>query len=321
MADAPRRARVAILISGRGSNMAALIYAAKAADCPYEIILVASNNPQAEGLKIAASEDIPTFAHSHKGLNRDAFDAIIDAELQRYQPDTIALAGYMRILSDGFVARWAGRMINIHPSLLPKYQGLDTYQRALDAGDSHAGCSVHEVITDLDAGAVLGQTEVVILPGDTAETLAERVRIAEHQLYPRILAQFVTRDTRPEAVYDRIRKLALALPAAQEKLSHGSPGFFVEGGKFFAYHSHNHHGDGVTALLVKASGVEEQAMLIDQDPDLYFRPAYLGPSGWIGIRLDRSAVDWDHIAEWLDKSWTLSAPAKLRKAADVAADF
>ena len=153
------------------------------------------------------------------------------------------------------------------------------------------------------------------------ETLSERVRIAEHQLYPRVLAEFVTRDIRPEAVFDRIRSLALALPAAQEKLSHGSPGFFVEGGKFFAYHSSNHHNDGVTGLLVKTSGVEEQAMLIDQDPDLYYRPAYLGPSGWIGIRLDRGPIDWGHIGDWLSKSWALSAPAKVRKTVDVAADF
>jgi phosphoribosylglycinamide formyltransferase 1 len=115
------KARVAILISGRGSNMAALIYAAKAPDCPYEVIFVAANNPDADGIKIAESEGIPTFAQSHKGLTREEFDTIIDGELQCHQPDVIALAGYMRIMSDAFVNKWVGRMINIHPSLLPKY--------------------------------------------------------------------------------------------------------------------------------------------------------------------------------------------------------
>ena len=301
--------------------MAALIYAAKAPDCPYEIILVASNNPQAEGLKIAASEGIATFSQSHIGLTREAFDAVIDAELALHGPDSVALAGYMRILSPAFVGKWAGRIVNIHPSLLPKYQGVDTYRRAIDAGDSVAGCSVHEVIADVDAGAVLGQTSVVILPGDTAETLAERVRIAEHQLYPRILAEFVTRETRPEAVLDHIRGLALSLPAAQEKLSHGSPGFYVEGGKFFAYYSTNHHNDGIAGLLVKASGLEEQAMLIEQAPDRYYRPAYLGPSGWIGIRMDTGETDWDHVAEWLRKSWALSAPKRLQATVSVSDEF
>jgi phosphoribosylglycinamide formyltransferase 1 len=315
------KARVAVLISGQGSNMAALIYAAKAVDCPYEIACVISNNPSAPGLALAAAEGIPTFAHSHKGLSREGFDAIVDAELSRDNPDVIALAGYMRILSRAFVERWQGRMINIHPSLLPKYPGIDTYNRAIEAGDTVAGCSVHEVVADLDAGPVLGQIEVAVLPGDTAESLAERIRSAEHQLYPRILNEFVTRDHRPEAILDRIRAIALALPASQEKLSHGSPGFFVEGGKFFAYYSDNHHNSGVCGLLVKASGVDEQAMLIEQDPDLYYRPAYLGPSGWIGIRLDRGTNDWDHVAEWLSKSWALSAPAKLRKSIDLAADF
>ena len=197
--------------------MAALIYAAKAPDCPYEIVFVASNNPDADGLKLAASEAISTFAQSHRGLTRDAFDIIMDRELQRHRPDAIALAGYMRILSDKFVDKWSGRMINIHPSLLPKYQGLDTYNRAIQAGDRVAGCSVHEIIADLDSGRVLGQTEVIILPNDTAEALSERVRIAEHQLYPRVLSEFVTRHTRPESVLDHIRTLALALPSLKKR--------------------------------------------------------------------------------------------------------
>ncbi len=116
---------------------------------------------------------------------------------------------------------------------------------------------------------------------------------------------------RPEALLDRVRALALALPEAEERLTHGAPGFFVRGGTFFARWSANHHGDGRTAVLVKASGVEEQSVLIEQQPDLYFRPAYLGPSGWIGIRLDSGAVDWAHVEDWLTRSWRASAPKRL----------
>lgn len=187
------KARVAVLISGRGSNMAALLYAAKAADCPYEIVLVASNDPEAGGLELARAEGIATFAHSHKGLKRAEFDAILDAQIRAAGADLIALAGYMRLLSPEFVSGWAGRMLNIHPSLLPKYKGLHTHERALEAGDSHGGCSVHIVTAELDDGPVLGQTEVAILPGDTPDTLAARVLIAEHQLYSRVLADFVGR--------------------------------------------------------------------------------------------------------------------------------
>ena len=315
------KAKVAILISGRGSNMMALLTAAKLPDCPYDVVLVASNNPDAQGLKLAAAEGVATFAHSHKGLERDAFDAIIDAQLKASGADYVALAGYMRILSTGFVERWQGRMLNIHPSLLPKYKGLDTHARAIAAGDSHGGCSVHLVTPDLDDGPVLGRIAVPITPGETAESLAARTVFAEHQLYPRILADYVARERNPEWLLGQVREIATALPEASEKVSHGSPGFFVEGGKFFAYFSYDHHHDGVTGLLVKASGVEEQAMLIDRDPDLYYRPAYLGPSGWIGIRLDRGGNDWGHIADWLRKSWRLSAPKRLTKLMDIAEDF
>lgn len=192
-AASPGKARVAVLISGHGSNMAALVYAAKRADCPYEIVLVASNDPEAQGLEFARAEGIATFGHSHKGLKRAEFDAIIDAELRKAQAEYVALAGYMRLLSPEFVAGWAGKMLNIHPSLLPKYKGLHTHERALEAGDTHGGCSVHIVTAELDDGPVLGQTEVAILPGDTADTLAARVLIAEHQLYSRVLADFVSR--------------------------------------------------------------------------------------------------------------------------------
>ena len=315
------KARVAVLISGRGSNMAALIYAAKADDCPFEIVLVISNVSEAAGLILAKAEGIATFALSHKGHKRADFDAIIDAELRKARVEYVALAGYMRLLSPEFVGRWGARMLNIHPSLLPDYKGLDTHERALAAGDSVAGCSVHVVTAELDDGPVLGQTKVAILAGDTPESLAARTLIAEHQLYPRVLADFVSREATPEWLLTQIRNIALQLPASEEKSSHGTPGFFVTGGKFFAYFSHQHHNDGITALLVKASGIEEQAMLIEQDPDRYFRPAYFGPSGWIGIRLDQGDNDWDHIAVWLHKSWAMSAPAKIRRAASAADEF
>ena len=192
------KAKVAVLISGTGTNMAALLYAAKHADCPYEIILVASNNPDAEGLKIAAAEGIATYAQPHQHLDRAVHDAMMHDRIVHAGATHVALAGYMRILSEAFVQKWEGRMLNVHPSLLPKYKGLDTHQRALDAGDSHGGCSVHLVTAEVDDGEVLGQTAVAILPRDTAETLAARVLIAEHQLYARVLAAYVTRETSPE---------------------------------------------------------------------------------------------------------------------------
>jgi len=306
-----KKARLAILISGRGSNMAALLYASRIADCPFEIVLVASNVPDAAGLALAAAEGVATFAHDHRGIKRADFDLLIEAELRREGATHVALAGYMRLLSDAFVDRWAGRMVNIHPSLLPLHKGIEVHESVLAAGDTVTGATVHLVTSDLDGGPVLGQVRVAVLPGDTAATLAARVLIAEHQLYPRVVADLVTGATAPEAVLERIRQLALALPAAEEKLSHGSPGFFVRGGKFFAYFSYDHHHDGVMGLLVKASGVEEQASLIDLDPELYYRPAYLGPSGWVGIRLDTGSPDWAHIEEWLTRSWRVSAPRRL----------
>ena len=279
------KSRVAILISGEGTNMAALLYASRAEDCPYEIVLVASNNPDAPGLCLAAAEGVATFAHSHKGLDRAAFDALIDEQLTAARADMVALAGYMRLLSPDFVQKWAGRMINIHPSLLPKYKGLDTHARAIAAADSHGGCSVHVVTESVDDGEVLAQTPVAILPGDMAETLAARVRIAEHQLYPRTLAAFVLRERTPDYLIAQVRERALALPEADEIVSHGMPCFGIIKGKKFAYVSSDHHGDGKTALLVKISGLDEQNHLIETDPDRYYRPAYFG-DGWIAIRLD-----------------------------------
>jgi formyltetrahydrofolate-dependent phosphoribosylglycinamide formyltransferase len=305
------KARVGVLISGRGSNMAALLYASRQAGCPYEIVLVAANDPDALGLKVGAAEGVATFGLSHKGMKRADYDEILDAELRKAGAAYVALAGHMRILSEEFVARWEGRMINIHPSLLPAYKGLDTHARALAAGDRVAGCSVHLVTAELDDGPVLGHTEVAILPDDTPASLADRVLIAEHQLYPRVLAELVTREASPEGLLNKVRSLALALPAAEEKTSHGMPSFTVTGGKMFCYFTRDHHGDGITAILVKTSGEEEQAMLIEAEPDLYYRPAYLGPSGWIGLRLDTGETDWDHVDQWLLKSWRLAAPRKL----------
>ncbi len=304
------KAKVAVLISGAGTNMAALLYAAKAADCPYELVLVASNNPEAPGLAVAAAEGIAIWAQSHKGMSRAAFDALVDERLRAAGADYVALAGYMRILSDDFVAGWTDRMLNIHPSLLPLYKGLDTHQRAIDAGDRFGGCSVHVVTPALDDGPVLAQTSVAILPGDTADSLAARVRIAEHQLYPPTLAALVLRERTPGYWLGRVREAAMAMPEAEETLSHGMPCFGIVKGKKFAWFSADHHGDGRTALLVKISGAEEQAMLIEQDSARYFRPAYFG-DGWIAIRLDLGDNDWEHLAGWIAKSWRAVAPKKL----------
>jgi phosphoribosylglycinamide formyltransferase 1 len=318
------KARIAVLISGSGSNMAALLYAAKAADCPYEIVLVASNNPEAPGLKLAAAEGIATFAQAHKGIDRAVHDAMMHDRIVHCGADYVALAGYMRILSGEFVARWEGRMLNIHPSLLPKYKGLDTHNRAIEAGDSHGGCSVHLVTAQLDDGPVLGQTQVAIISGDTADTLAARVLFAEHQLYPRVLAEYVSRELNTDWLIGKVGELALALPETSFRESHGSPAWRVgpeSSGKFFAYVSVNHHGEDRTALLVKCSGADEMAALIDQDPEIYHRPAYYGASGWIGVRLDRAGVDWGHVAEWLQRSWANVAPKRLAKMMVVAGEF
>ncbi len=182
--------KVGILISGRGSNMMALVEAAGDA---YEVVLVASDKPDAPGLAWARDHDVPTFALSPKGIGKPAYETAMTAALREAGVEIIALAGYMRLLSDAFVADWRGRILNIHPSLLPKYKGLDTHARAIAAGDSEAGCSVHVVTEELDAGAVLGQARVPVLPDDDAETLAARVLSEEHRLYPSVLADFAAR--------------------------------------------------------------------------------------------------------------------------------
>ena len=311
---------VAVLISGSGTNMAALLYASRADDCPYEIVLVASNNPAAAGLTLAAAEGVATFALPHKGMARTDHDAAMDAAIRKSGAQFVALAGYMRILTAEFVAGWEGRMVNIHPSLLPKYPGLHTHDRALAAGDAHGGCSVHLVTAELDSGPLLGQTAVAILPTDTAETLGQRVLIAEHQLYSRCLAELVSRETSPDHLVAQVRERALALPGADEVLSHGMPCFGVTKGKKFAYVSVDHHGDGKTALLVKIGGLDEQQQLIENDPARYYRPAYFGDT-WIGVRLDIGGNDWDHIGDWLARSWRMSAPKKLTAMMDAADAF
>lgn len=316
MPEAPvERAKVAVLVSGSGTNMAALLYASRAADCPFEIVLVASNNPDSAGLVLAAAEGVPTFALPHKGMARADHDRAMDAAIRASGAQYVALAGYMRILTPEFVAGWDGRMVNIHPSLLPKYTGLHTHERAIEAGDSHGGCTVHLVIAELDAGPVLGQTRVAILPGDDADTLARRVLIAEHQLYPRCLAALVSRESSADWLLGRVRDLALALPDAEERASHGAPGWRV-GGKYFAYFNDQHHGTPHIALLVKTSGVDEMEGLIEAHPDAYFRPAYYGASGWIGVILNRPGVDWDAVTDWLSRSWRSVAPKRLAQMLD-----
>lgn len=185
-----RRLRLAILISGRGSNMEALLRAAEDPAYPAEPVLVLSNRPDAKGLETATAAGIPARAIDHKryGKDREAFERELDTALTDAGTEIIALAGFMRVLTPWFVSRWEGRMINIHPSLLPKYKGLDTHQRAIDAGDTEAGCTVHWVSAGVDEGAIIAQARVPILPGDTPETLAARILPEEHRLYPTALA-------------------------------------------------------------------------------------------------------------------------------------
>ncbi|PLL12977.1 phosphoribosylglycinamide formyltransferase [Tabrizicola sp. TH137] len=191
--------RVAILISGGGSNMLALLRDMASGDHPASPVLVASNDPAAAGLAKAADFGVPVAAVDHRpfGGDRAAFEAALLEPLLAVRPDILCLAGFMRVLTPGFVDRFAGRMLNIHPSLLPLYPGLHTHQRALEAGDAEAGCTVHEVTPVLDDGPILGQARVPVLPGDTADTLAARVLVQEHRLYPAVLRRFAAGDRTP----------------------------------------------------------------------------------------------------------------------------
>jgi phosphoribosylglycinamide formyltransferase-1 len=187
----PDPVRVAVLISGRGSNMLALSeHKRRDPQRSYKIVLVASNVPEARGLVLAKRLGIKTWAKSHEGMKRAEFDALLDAELHRHEVEIVALAGYMRLLSPGFVDKWEGRVLNIHPSLLPLHKGLDTHRRALLAGDEFAGCSVHLVTADLDSGPVVAQARVKILARDDPESLAQRVLEEEHRLYPLALEEY-----------------------------------------------------------------------------------------------------------------------------------
>ena len=181
------RVRTAVLISGRGSNLQALIEACAAPDFPAEIVLVISNMPGAGGLEKAQGAGIPTKVVSHKGLPREVFDDAIDAALREANIQIVCEAGFMRIHGEAFVCKWEGRIINIHPSLLPDFKGTHVHEQVLAAGVKASGCTVHFMVPDLDAGPIIAQEKVPVLPDDTVETLSARVLEAEHKLYPRAL--------------------------------------------------------------------------------------------------------------------------------------
>ena len=190
--------RVAILISGGGSNMVSLVKD-MTGDHPARPVLVVSNVPDAGGLQKAADLGVPTAVVDHKpfGKDREAFEDELTRVLTEAQPDIVCCAGFMRILTPKFTAHWEGKMLNIHPSLLPKYKGLHTHQRALEAGDSEHGCSVHEVTAELDGGPILGQARIAVRADDTAETLAQRLLVWEHKLYPAVLRRYAQGDRTP----------------------------------------------------------------------------------------------------------------------------
>lgn len=190
--------RVAILISGGGSNMVALAKS-MTGDHPARPVLVLANDPKAGGLAKAQAMGIETSVVDHRDFHNDrnAFEGDLHARLEEVKPDIVCLAGFMRILTEEFIARYEGRMLNIHPSLLPNYKGLNTHQRALDAGDIEHGCTVHEVTAALDDGPILGQARMPVLAGDTAQSLAKRLLPLEHALYPAVLRRYAAGDRTP----------------------------------------------------------------------------------------------------------------------------
>jgi phosphoribosylglycinamide formyltransferase-1 len=190
------------MISGAGSNMLALARDMAAPDHPAAACLVLSNRPEAEGLERAAALGLPTAAVDHRAFpDRPGFEAALQARLEAAGTEIVALAGFLRVLTPGFVARWAGRMLNVHPSLLPLFPGLDTHARALAAGVAVHGCTVHEVTAELDAGPILGQAAVPVRAGDDAAALAARVLAMEHRLYPAVLRRFAAGDRGPVALF------------------------------------------------------------------------------------------------------------------------
>ena len=194
--------RVAILISGGGSNMAALVKDMRR-NHPAEPVLVLANNPQAGGLDIAANQGIPTACVDHRPFRGDraAFEAALTEALEKASPDIICLAGFMRILTPAFIQRWQGKMLNIHPSILPLFRGLHTHERALEAGMAIHGCTVHEVTGELDGGPILGQAAIPVLADDTPDDLAKRLLAQEHRIYPAVLRRFATGDRRPLSLF------------------------------------------------------------------------------------------------------------------------
>ncbi len=196
MATDKQKARLVILISGRGSNMRSIIEAAQQDELDVEIAAVLSNRPGAPGLNFASEAGIDTAVVDHKAYDsRESFDLAMIETIDKYRPSFVILAGFMRILTEGFVEHYAKRLINIHPSLLPKFKGLNTHQRALDAGESEHGASVHFVTAELDDGPVILQAKVPVLNDDDADTLAARVLEQEHQLYPAAIKKLVSQQT------------------------------------------------------------------------------------------------------------------------------
>jgi len=304
--------------------MAALIYAARATGCAYDVVLVSGDRPDAPGLDLAEAEGVPVARLPRPAsADKSLFFQALNNALEKAEVDLIALAGFMRIIPADFVERWNGRILNIHPSLLPKYKGLGTHEAVLKASDTSTGATVHLVTNELDSGEVLGQVEVAVLPGDDANTLAERVLIAEHQLYPRILSKYAARPFNSEWIEGQVDALARQLPEVGRKTSHGSPGWSVGGekGKLFAIIADHHHGEEAVGLLVKASGPDEMTGLIEAQPDIYYWPKYYGASGWLGVKLNRRDVDWDQVGDWLERSWRACAPPRLTKLMRAANQF
>ncbi len=195
----PAKKRLGILISGRGSNMRSLVEAARAPGYPAEVVVVISNRPDAAGLAFAKENGIPALGLDHERYeSREHFEGQLQTVLMASKVDLVACAGFMRLMTPGFVEQWRDRMLNIHPSLLPSFKGLHTHERALEAGVRVAGCTVHVVRAGMDEGPIVAQSAVPVLAGDTAETLGARVLAAEHKLYPHALALFAREDVRVE---------------------------------------------------------------------------------------------------------------------------